>query len=186
VRLSKTLFPADGPRDERDEVSLPQARGRGKSASRGTRKQPRAELALLLPSFDPEDLAARGTPSARTTDENDLRWIDALQPHLAFLVAVDSLFSSRSQTRGIPGISTRTDAKLLILVCSRDGLRTMNHLAALLDVDRTTVWRSVTRLKNAGLVTVWRTLQYSVPEITPKGRRAYVELVRRVVAQFPE
>lgn len=180
------LFPADGPRDERDEVSLSQARGRGKSASRGTRKRSRAELALLLPWFDAEALAARATPSARTSDENDLRWIDALQPHLAFFVALDSLFSSRLQTRGIPGIRTRTDAKLLILLCCRDAPRTMNHLAALLDVDRTTLWRSVTRLKNAELVTIWRTLQYAVPEITPKGRRAYVELVRRVVAQFPE
>ena len=86
----------------------------------------------------------------------------------------------------IPGVDTSTDVHLLILLYAPERGICMTDLATLMDVDGTTVWRHVKRLKAARLVKVSYAGEYAIPTATPKGRAATLALPRRVAAQLPD
>jgi DNA-binding MarR family transcriptional regulator len=95
-------------------------------------------------------------------------------------------FAGKRLTGLVDGVSTSLDVKILFLVYDNERALRQTDLARLLDVERSTVWRSVKALRAAGLVTDHREGRNTFVRATPAGRGAVLALERRVIAELPD
>jgi predicted MarR family transcription regulator len=81
-------------------------------------------------------------------------------------------FAGKRLTGIVDGVRTSLDVKVLFLVYDDERALRQSDLARLLDVERSMVWRSVERLRAAGLVTGHREGRNAFVRATQSGRGA--------------